>query len=406
MRKCTIACMLAVASLSASAKDLFEVNVTVAQGPTSSAGFSTLQGMVDAVSNNGLSSFVAGYTPFSPAVGTLSIRGLPAQFRYNAESPILYFSVPSVGINLQFAGADRNASQHLFSEWFKGTGKEALTRILQELVRTSPVDPVAGNPASLMGQMAASDYSTAADSVLPGQVGGEMKGTNYALVGIELGRYTAGGYSQNVTKLPLGWSKGFKGGYEFKLDVPLTYIQTENAKTATVAFGGSLRIPFSDRWAVTPALRVGGVGSQDLGAAAVMYSGSVTSRYVFDAGDLQIGMTNMAGLYRTQSFKHHEYDINYDLSNTMLRNGFDVTGSLPEGWMGAGAVWRAWIIDTRFSGDALYSNSYQEIGVAATQRLGVPALQAVNIDKQTLGLTLLRGQNDLRGVKLNFGYKF
>ncbi|GAA5183615.1 hypothetical protein GCM10025771_35620 [Niveibacterium umoris] len=397
--------VLAVCCGGAQAKNLFELDALVKDtGQRGQVGFTSLTDLLDAVSLSGLQNTVSTYTDISAAIGTLYVRGLPVQVEYRAESPILNFRVPSLGININFAGATRSASEQQFKDWMKGEGKNLLTLMLKEMARVSPVDPVAGNPASLMAQMGATDFSTAADSVYVGEsTGGQMAGNNYALVGLEFGRYSAGGFSQNMTKLPLGWTWNLGNGYHFKLDAPLTYNDTEGAKTGSAALGGSLRVPVLTGWVLTPAMRVGAVGSADLGAAAVMYSASLSSRFSFAAGDWLFGMTNMVGLYRTQSLKYGDYEINYDLSNQMFRNGLDVGNTFPENWFGRSVNWRAWIIDTRFYGDALYIEKYQEFGFAAGTRI---EFAGVSIEKANLGVTYTHGDNGLKGFRMNFGYKF
>ncbi len=405
MRNWALAVAMATCCTGVQAKDLFELDALVREsGQQGKAGFSAIGDLLDAVSASGLQGVVSTYTETSAAVATLYIRGLPAQVEYASGSPTLNFRVPSLGINLTFAGGTRSASEDQFETWMKGEGADLLTRMLKELAHVSPVDPVAGNPGSLMGQMGAADFSTAADSVfVDDTTGSSMAGNNYALVGLEFGRYSAGGFSQNVTKLPLGWTWNLGNGYHFKLEAPLTYTTAEGAKGGSAALGGALRVPVLKGWVLTPALRVGATGSSDLGAAAVMYSASLSSRYAFALGDWQFGITDMVGLYRTQSLKYGDYEIDYDLSNTMLRNGIDVGSSLPSSLLGRPAAWRAWIIDTRYSGDALYIEKYQEFGIAASTRVN---FAGVTIEQSSLGITYTHGDHDLKGFRLNFGYKF
>lgn len=405
MRRVLLVLLCAGAPGLVQAKDLFELDAKVIEsGQQGRQGFSAITDLLDAVSTNGLQNVVSSYTETSAAIATLNVRGLPAQVEYQSGSPVLAFRVPSLGIDLKFNGATRSESEDQFEDWLKGEGSGLLTRMLKELARVSPVDPVAGNPGSLMAQMGAADYSTAADSVFVDDASGSsMAGNNYALVGLEFGRYSAGGYSQSVTKLPLGWTWKLKDGYQFKLEAPITYSDIEGAKTGSGALGGAFRVPVLKGWVLTPALRVGATASSDLGAAAVMYSASLSSRYAFAWGDWQFGITDMVGLYRTQSLSHGDYEVDYDLSNTMLRNGIDVGTALPASWFGRPTAWRAWFIDTRFSGDALYIESYQEIGAALSTRV---SFAGVTIEQSSLGLTYTMGENDLKGFRLNFGYKF
>ena len=74
----------------------------------------------------------------------------------------------------------------------------------------------------------------------------------------------------------------------------------------------------------------GVAGSIDLGAAAVVYSGSVTSDIRWNWGGWHFGLGNMAGVYRATSVSVGDYDIDYDLTNVILRNGLSVSRDLTE----------------------------------------------------------------------------
>lgn len=373
-----------------------------ARSETIHQAYTTLDDLVSSLSNNGLQGMSQLYSQDSAATANLLLRGLPARAHYDEYSRTLVFSVPSLGISESFTGQTRNDSEKLLQEWFAREGRYALGRIHNEMARVSPIDPVAGTPGSLMGQMVAADFNSGnSEQPVPKDAATSNSGT-FSSTGLEFDRYTSGGYQTNITRLPLRYSFKLDNGYSLALDAPLSRSDSEGALAYSASLGAALRMPINERWALTPALRYGRTKSEDLGAASQMSSVSLTSRYHWDLGEMRLGMANLLGQYQSAALKVGAYQSDYDLSNTLLRTGFDVSAPLQMSFLEQGSSWRAWIIDTRFFGDALYNENYQELGFA----IGTPLNIGDNvIDNFTLGLSHTRGDN-LRGTRLNFGYKF
>lgn len=383
------------------AKDLFELGLSVNAAPETREGFTTISDLFDALSTEGLTALVPSYTESSPATAALYVRGLPAEASFQSGSTTLRFRVPSLGIDVSFSGATRNDSRDQFEDFIKANGEDILKRMLRELARVSPVDPVAGNPGSLMAQMGAQDFADAA-AVDGSAAGGNAQ--NLFGIGLGLDSNSLGRYDQTVTRLPLSFAFDLSGGYRLTLSAPIYRVESEGTDSYGASFGAALRVPLTTDWALTPALRIGAAGSGDLGAAAALYSGSLTSRYVWHFGNaLDLGLTNQVAFYQSRSISAGDYEADYGLSNRSLKNGLDLAGPLEGTFLGGGARWRAWVIDTRFYGDELYSNAWQEYGVSVGTRV-----QAGGIvyEQMNLGLSYVNGENDVSGVKLNFGYRF
>ncbi|TCO83699.1 hypothetical protein EV699_10183 [Plasticicumulans lactativorans] len=395
--------LLALAVPAASADDLFVTGVTVNGGSEARKSYDTVTDLLNSLSTKGLKQTNPAYTETSATTATLYVRGLPAEAAFATNATTLRFRVPSLGIDESFTGSDRDDSRDRFEDFLKANGDDILKRMLKELARVSPVDPIAGNPASLMSQMGVQDFGNVmeADNTSPGSTTGGVAAAFGA--GLRFDRYSSGGFDQNVTTLPLSYRRDIGNGYQLTLDMPINWVDTQGASTYNLSVGGALRVPVTPQWSLTPALRIGAGGSEDLGGGATMYSGSLTSRYTWDFGDYRLGLTDMLGLYRTNALDVGDYHADYDLSNRMFRNALDLSGPLRDTFLGSGAIWRAWIIDTRFYGSELYSENQQEFGIAATTRMQVGGSV---IDKVSLGLTYLSGDNDVSGFKVNFGYRF
>lgn len=407
---------LLLLSSSVSARDPFLTAVTIDNGPQINQGFKSLQDLADFYSDANLMAVQAGYTPNSAVAGAVDLRGLNGvQLSYAANSPTLQLSIPSLGINQSFAGATRDDSQNQLKEWFKGRGGAALTKILKRLAAVSPIDPVAGNPGSLMSQMAAKDFDGAIGtgiqvSAAPANAAGAGVSSPKNLFGISarLGQYSQRDFDATVFSLPLSYTHLYytddAKSYALLVDVPLTYVSNNGAKSFSAMVGLGVRAPITANWSLTPAVRLGLTGSADLGAASAIYSGGLTSLYQFDPiAQYQIGIANMVGYYKTKSLKVGDYNIDYDLSNTVFRNGVLFGHGAGFELIGAPMWWEAQIVRTDYRGAQIYSRYTDDFSIS----LGTRA-QAGRVvwNALRIGLTYTRGDGDIHGAQANLGYTF
>lgn len=362
------------------AKDLFDVNVdvttpTMAQG---SAAFGTITDLANSLQTSSLQGIVAAYTNTSAATAVMNIRGVNATASFLAGSTTLTFVVPSAGINTSFTGATRDDSaKELLDFLTRGGGGSLTTSLLQQLVASSPIDPVAGNPTSLQNSMAAADFSIGTgiglgggDVPAPSAPGAaRVAQPNLFIVGGDVGVVSSGGYSSEVVTLPLRYTIPFADPrYAVTLDLPLTYINTQGASNFYGSFGASLRVPVLPHWYLTPSLRVGAVGSVDLGAAAVQYSGGLASRYDIYVHDLDITIGNAISVIRTGELSVGAIHVNYDLTNELFNNGIQVEGSMRYTMFGFPTSWQAYVVDTAIAGSPVFIEHYDQIGFTVGTR--------------------------------------
>jgi hypothetical protein len=401
--------LLAVASVSAvptvEARSLFEGTFTI-DGVTAQAGTNRAESFADLFTNAGLRSIVGTYTDVSAADAVVSLRGVPARLTYLAGSPVLRLRLPTIGVDVSFNGATRDESQDLAIRWFRGEGAEVLTSFLQEAVRTTAVDPVAGNPSSLMSMMGASDFSAGlgGNAGLGGQTGARIG------LGARFGRYSAGDFDTNVYTLPLSTNFNLGRGLGLIVDGPITVTETQGAQSYSGSVGLGLRVPVPlplpeyVTWSVTPMARTGAVGSIEIGAAAALWSLSATSQLdlrLGDQGTLSIG--NMIGQVETFPIKIGRYELDYALSNNIFRNGVIYTRGVGQISQLPASV-SLFAIDTRFTGSALFVSSYQEFGAFIT--MGDPLRFGPFQLPLRAGFTYLNGENGYRGFSLSLGASF
>ncbi|WP_372398828.1 hypothetical protein ABMY26_19500 [Azospirillum sp. HJ39] len=379
-----------------------------------SVSFGKISDLVDSLSSENLRTYINLYTDTSAVATTLYIRGLSTTASYGANSTALRFNVPSIGIDLTFNGATRDDSQAQFKDFLLKNGGDILSRLLRELVATSPIDPVAGNPNSLQAQMNATSFSTATGFGTLGDLppprpsessSGRPTSPNLFSAGGDVGASRSGGYASTAVHLPLKYTIPFADpGYALTFDLPLTYVRTEGAQSALGSFGASMRVPLlADHWYLSPSIRAGAAGSIDLGAAALMYSVDLTSFYTFHATpDLKIGIGNGIGFYKSGGFSVSGYSYDYKLRNTITKNGISVEGSLDGAWFERPISWQAYATDTYAMGDRLYVPHYNEFGLV----VGTRHTDGDQIwDSFRLGLTYTVGRS-YNAVKLNAGYRF
>ena len=138
------------------------------------------------------------YTPTSQANVTLNVRGLPVTASYAANSTTLNFTVNSLGIVETFTGATRADSNQQFVDFIKIEGNSILSRLLQGFVSNTPIDPVAGNPNSIMAKMSQDDYRLGSGM----NAGGEY---NLMGTGLMAGYSEAGGFQTAFASVPLNY---------------------------------------------------------------------------------------------------------------------------------------------------------------------------------------------------------
>ncbi len=399
--------ILAFGASSAQASELFSVNATLNSGANAGqvgrAGFTTAEQALDSLDRTNLQAVINNYTGIEAATVNLDFRGLPVRLSYpNQGTSTLQLQVPELGINEVFNGRDRNASADQMRDYFKNG--ELLGQIMKRLAAVSPIDPIAGNPNSLMSRMAAQDFNTGFTDPIattgPREEGAEPVNN---LIGVDVrgSSFKQDGYKSTVLSLPLSYvvRNDLNPRRQMIFSMPLTQTDAEGAKSYQVGLGFAYRVPLTDNWALAPGVNYNIAGSQDLGSASQMASLSLTSHLAFDLGWGSVAMGNMIGSYKTLKTKVGDYSFDPQIRNTVLRNGFMF--SLPTPIAGKRLSTELSAIDTRYSGTELYMKSYQEYGIAlSTARSATSSRSFLRT-----GISLLQSSKS-KGATVNFGYWF
>lgn len=172
-----------------------------------------------------LKKLIPSYTPTSPASLNFNLRGILANTAFPANSTTLVVNIPQANITTTFTGATRNDSLALFKEFIRDAGNRH--GLLRAYARYSPIDPIAGNPNSLMAQMGQADYLLGHLSPLTGCdcSWSAQPIVNQVHAGLFAGRAFAGGFDTTAVTVPLRYSYSPDLNHAFIIDCPLTYLR-------------------------------------------------------------------------------------------------------------------------------------------------------------------------------------
>ena len=403
--------LLAPVSGEAAEPFTFFVSVGAEQG---SAGYSSAESLILAAQTGAIQALVPTYTASSQAEMVLGFRGLTINTFFPAGSQELSLSIPSLGISQLFLGATRDESASLMNDYFKSAG--LLEQIASYLAANSPLDPIAGNPNSMMSSLVANDFnqtfnaefSNIADpsdvATQSGQSVSTAESRNYVGIGLSYTQMNMGLSDTRVrtTTVPLSYTirNDLDPRRQLTFRLPISLTDVEGAKVYNLGLGVSYRVPMSRSWSLTPSFNYAVTGSADLGSAAQVAAAAITSTYYWRNQGYDLGMGNMLGYMTTMPFKYRNYSYDPNISNTVLRNG--VLYSRPTRMLGGKMHFEVALIDTRFFGTDLYSDNYQELKftLGTTRAANLAATGVFRV-----GASLIHAPKD-RGFNLEFGYWF
>ncbi len=341
---------------------LFKLDTNVA-GVQTSASYASVEAAFDALKNSNLGAINPAYTGTQAVNVQIDYRGVAVTASYGmAGSSALSLSIPSIGLSKTFDGGSRDATQQLLKNYFKQDTDDVLGRLSKGLARMSPVDPIAGNPNSLMSQLVAADFDQG--FVTPATTATSGPASNLGSLGGGYGQFRDGGVTSRTYAVPLGFTirSDDDPRRQLSVRVPIAMTDANGSRSYDIGIGASLGLPVNDRWTLTPALDYAAAGSRDLGSLAGMASASLTSSYVVPFSTFDIALGDLVGYYKALRVKSGDYGYDPNIANTVVRNGVLLSHAIA---VGARQMLLAYsLIDTQFFGDALYARHYDEVGVS------------------------------------------
>lgn len=354
---------LLLASPAAPADDgIFRIDTTV-DGVRTTTSYASVEDAIDALKGSNLGRINPAYTGTQAAQVSVDYRGVALSATYaGAGASALVLSIPSIGLVRTLDGGSRDQTQQLLKNYFKQDSDDVLGRLSKTLVAHSPVDPIAGNPTSLMSRIVAQDFGNGVFPMAAGVRGGDA--ANLFAVGLDAGGSRQAGIDGHVYSMPLSYTirNADDPRQQLVLRAPLAVVDVEGSKAYDAGLGIALRQPIGDRWTLTPAFDYAAAGSRDLGSLAGMASLSLTSRYELQLGGYDVAIGDMLGYYKGLRVKSGNYGYDPNVQNTVLRNGVAV--ATPVVFAGHAMSVEYSIIDTHFFGDELYVQHTDEVGVS------------------------------------------
>lgn len=363
------------------AAPLFQINVT-SEGSSYTQTYNTADDLTNDVKVENIIKYIPSYTDASAASGILRFRGIPMTFSYPQDSAALVLDVPSIGLHKTFDGETRNDSVELLKDWFKKSGSDEIKKLMQEAAKSTPNDPIAGNPSSLASKMVANSFNQgfvdkvsllsdpASLRLQPAADSGE-RSVNANLIALKAsyGRYTNDDAKIDSYTVPLSYIIRSNNDERMQLtaSLPLTWNKYNSANSYAAGLGFAFSLPITGKtsdhqWILTPSIDYGATGSIDMYSGGQLVQGGITSSYTYHAGAYRFSMGNAVTYQRSFSVTISDVAMDPGVSNTVFRNGLMV--SIPTSFLLSGSVIELFVIDTRFTGNELYSNYSDEFGIA------------------------------------------
>ncbi|WP_348945401.1 hypothetical protein ABHF33_02000 [Chitinibacter sp. FCG-7] len=393
-----------VVSSALSQAGVFDITTTL-NGQVASDSYTSAEDAIHTLEASNLKSLYQNYTGTEAVNAQINFRGIPITLAYpNANQTLLTLNIPSIGVNQTFTGLTRDESEDMLVKYLKNN-PDLLNAFSKESVKVSPVDPIAGNPNSLMSRSVANDAAL----MWQGAHGvGSADDKNHFGVGISYNRFVSEqtGNAKEMKSdgftLPLTYTRQFnEPNHELIVNIPLGYTTVDGAKAVDASVGLVYRYPIRSNWVLSAATAVRAAGSKDLAGAGWMLSGSLASSYEFGSDNWSLTLANMVGYYKVMKMKLDETEFNPGIRNIAYRNG--LLFAMDSGWaIGDQPLsWEAFIIDTRYTGTELFSNYQDEIGVTFGTKRSILAKDA----DLRVGFSYLFGDN-VNAFKANFGAWF
>lgn len=273
------ACLLLSSAMDLNAREPYEAIITV-DGATATVFAPNLVDLKRDLSTPEIKELIPFYIPDSAVSFDIDVRGIEAFTSFAENSTTLVVDIPQANILETFTGSTREESLALFKDFIRDAGNHH--ELLKAYARYSPIDPIAGNPNSLMAQMGQADYLIGHLSPLSGCNCGwrAQPIVNQVQIGSYIGRSFAGGFDTTSITIPLRYSYSWDLNRAFIIDAPLTYLRNGGASSLVGSLGIGFRLHILNHWSLTPIVRCGGGGSLDLCTSGAFVSAGITS--VFD----------------------------------------------------------------------------------------------------------------------------
>lgn len=403
----------------AHAQDLYQVNygyVDSAETARKTVGFTKFEDLADLAEGN------EGFDGFDyrvkPVLTYFDFRGATGTFIFDETQPgvgTLDVDFPGLGLgDLSFTGVDVDDAADKFLDYVKANGFSFESRLGQYAAGNTAVDPIAGNPASLLSQMVSFDGDTATNMGGFGDDDGTADGSSASILppmtsfSPSIGRFDTGMHDVTRVTVPIDTIRPLtSGGIALGVSGVFAYTDAAGSKSYLVNGGVSLKVPVVKgrqvNWSVIPSVRIGGALSPDMSSAAILTSTAVSSVLSWRKNSFKATWTASVAAIRSKAIEVDDFKLDYDIDVNSFRNGFRFENDLPMNMFGRKATIEVDLVSNKLDGENLYIKTYNEYSVSIGTRRILKGLQTNSV---RFGLTLIDGEKDYKGALLNFGYNF
>lgn len=350
-------------SLFLTAREPFHAGIQVDQ-ETARVSAPNLVDLNRSLRTSGIQDLIPIYTPTSAVAIGFNIRGLEALTSFAENSTTLNVYIPNANIIESFTGSTRDESLTLFKSFIK-EGR-SLKKLLKAYARYSPIDPIAGNPNSLMNQMGEADYLIGRLSPLAGcecSFSAQPILHQFQL-GLNPARSFTDGYDTTIVTMPLRYSYSPDGNWAVILDAPLSYLRNGGASSIVGSLGMGLRVPLTTDWSLTPIFRFGSGGTLDLCTSGNFASAGLTSVFNYSLSDYVVSLTNYGGYITSVNFWLTGLNFNYHMQKGIFKNGLAIGTCQGFNFLNHSLNFRLGFVDTYITGGGLFIKHYDQVDIA------------------------------------------
>lgn len=343
------------------------------------------------------------YTPVTPVSIGINLRGILAQTSFAANSTTLVVDIPQANFTQSFTGATRDDSLELFREAMRNGGRNQ--KLLKAYRRYSPIDPVAGNPNSLLALSGQADYNLGKLFPEAGcSCSANVQPTVHLFqLNLDISRSFTKGYDTTAVALPFRYSYSPTDRWAFIIDAPMTYLRNGGASSIAGSIGAGLQWQVTDHWFLTPVVRLGSSGSFDLCTAGNFASAGLVSRFDLPFSQFVLSLTDYVGYNASTNFWLTGINFDYHFQTFQFKNGLSLTSCEGFCLWDREVKYSVFVIDTAFSKSHLYMNHYDEVGASL---FATNINRCLDYDSLSLALSYLFGEKSYKGFRLNIGYQF
>jgi hypothetical protein len=248
------------------------------------------------------------------------------------------------------------------SDYLKGSlpgSKDFLKQLADLWVSNTSIDPVAGNPQSLLANMTTDNFNIAANLVTsPGEKG-------LGLFSVSPSYYTADndGFPVSEASLPFKWSNYLNNDNAIFFYMPINYQMVKDATsydlTLGLGFSHVMARTHNVTWALVPSISTGLVGSPDLGSGTLAYNGGLASNLSYKHDTMTYKLINDVSYVKTAALKIGDVETPYDIDNTITENSAEVDYQIHKEWAVGGFYKQSNVLD----GHKWYVDSWTDIGL-------------------------------------------